>query len=1076
MDSLTRLSPRVFSRRGERDERYPLRRVQAPEGSEGKRRLRKRRAEDDENAEAPARRKGEEAAPSPRRSPRSTRRGSKEEEKPNLRRNPRRGAHDKEAIRRAQEETRARTPRRRGVEEDDDAPRRRNPRRGEQREEEEEQEEDEEEEEEEEEDDEDEEEVEEEEVIVPRRRYPRRRGRREEESWDDKPRYPKRSRRARSNEGAANAETADAYLAMAKEDDEFFDYYYAKSPRKRATKESDEESESEAAALFGGSRRSKSEARQEDPPRRAEVSAAASPFDGIAGLAAQRAALEEMVLLPLRHPGLFESLGVGPPRGVLFHGPPGTGKTALAREVARACARESTKVSFFARKGGDLLNKYVGEAERALTTLFEEARRGAPSIIFFDEIDGLAPCRNRTVDNDQANQDSVVATLLALMDGLDDRGDVVVIGSTNRPDAVDPALRRPGRFDRELEFSPPDLDDRAAIVKLHSRHWKRRPSDGLVLDVARRADGLCGADLKQLCAEAAIAALRRHRPDLFRERAEAEALPLAGDVVVHAQDFDLALGALKAAASSRRAKSINHGALAPAPLAAHHRALYGRVVAAAAAAATRVAAPAIPRERAATAAARAAVRARSAAYRRRPEARLDVVAISSERDRDRELSLVAAAVLHELDAQPGRGEHVDVGLGALLREARTHPSLEAALAARAREARAKTGPATLFLPDARDWWAAAPDALRLATRAILREAAPVVLVTTGKVDDDDGGGDDEWARFLETEGARVSRVPIEIPKLEDRAAFFECVLGDVGDAVRAAVEAAADAADAADQPRVAPPPPPPAPKPARKEDPEERARDEHCLRELRVFFRAALRELRNDRAMAALWRPIDPDECPEFYQVADDPLDLSVVRARVDARRYATLRAFLDDLASIRRNARTLATVMPGDARADDNAHAAAHAEDLVRSMAHRFERKLGWDLVARCDRMQDRQLACHPRREEEPREPEEDLARAAVRDARAADARADRSRRRNCEVDDALPSILDLSAFLAKASLRFPDPRHLDRMADAVWRSAEDVLATDDPLPELPNLQRALRRVADLVEEDEEATRDNDP
>lgn len=166
-------------------------------------------------------------------------------------------------------------------------------------------------------------------------------------------------------------------------------------------------------------------------------------FEGVGGLDDHIDRLKEMVALPLLYPEVFQQFKITPPRGVLFHGPPGTGKTLLARALASSVSSQGKKVTFYMRKGADALSKWVGEAERQLRLLFEEARKTQPSIIFFDEIDGLAPVRSSKQEQIHA---SIVATLLALMDGMDGRGQVVVIGATNRPDSVDPALRRPGRF------------------------------------------------------------------------------------------------------------------------------------------------------------------------------------------------------------------------------------------------------------------------------------------------------------------------------------------------------------------------------------------------------------------------------------------------------------------------------------------------------------------------------------------------------------------------------------------------------------------------------------------------------
>ena len=291
-----------------------------------------------------------------------------------------------------------------------------------------------------------------------------------------------------------------------------------------------------------------------------------------------------MVLLPLKEPNLFKSLGITPPRGVLFHGPPGTGKTLVARQLARACSAHLVKnrphddraeakrsgVAFFVRNGADCLSKYVGEAEKALGSLFDEAKAKAPSIIFFDELDGLAPARaaGRGGSGELA-QHSVVATLLALMDGLADRGDVVVIGATNRPDALDPALRRPGRFDRELQFCAPDETQRRAILALHTESWapSSKPTPQLLSALAARTAGFCGADLRALCTEAALAAVRRARPDLYENTPGSRTA-----VVVSARDFEAA--ARKAAPAALRRSDLDVDACAPQALAPHRAPLY----------------------------------------------------------------------------------------------------------------------------------------------------------------------------------------------------------------------------------------------------------------------------------------------------------------------------------------------------------------------------------------------------------------------------------------------------------------------------------------------------------------------
>ncbi|KAL4075483.1 AAA-domain-containing protein [Scleroderma citrinum] len=240
-------------------------------------------------------------------------------------------------------------------------------------------------------------------------------------------------------------------------------------------------------------------------------------FDEVGGLDDHIHALKEMTLLPLLYPEVFQRFGLTPPRGVLFHGPPGTGKTLLARALAASCRSNGKGISFFMRKGADCLSKWVGEAERQLRLLFEEARHSQPSIIFFDEIDGLAPVRSSKQDQIHA---SIVSTLLALMDGMDGRGQVVVIGATNRPDAVDPALRRPGRFDREFYFPLPSLDAREKILGIMTKGWEGWGVDGTkaeenTMGLAKLTKGYGGADLRALCTEAALNAIQRRYPQIY---------------------------------------------------------------------------------------------------------------------------------------------------------------------------------------------------------------------------------------------------------------------------------------------------------------------------------------------------------------------------------------------------------------------------------------------------------------------------------------------------------------------------------------------------------------------------------
>jgi len=228
-------------------------------------------------------------------------------------------------------------------------------------------------------------------------------------------------------------------------------------------------------------------------------------YEDIGGLKEEVKKVREMIEIPLKRPELFERLGISPPKGVLMHGPPGTGKTLLAKAVAN-----ESDAHFIAIQGPEIMSKYVGGSEEKLREFFEEAEENAPSIVFIDEIDAIAPKREEVSGETERR---VVAQLLTLMDGLKSRGQVVVIGATNRPDALDSALRRGGRFDREIEIGVPDKDGRREVLQIHTRGM---PLDEKVdLDeIADTTHGFVGADLEMLCKEAAMRVLRRVLPDI----------------------------------------------------------------------------------------------------------------------------------------------------------------------------------------------------------------------------------------------------------------------------------------------------------------------------------------------------------------------------------------------------------------------------------------------------------------------------------------------------------------------------------------------------------------------------------
>ncbi|KAL6705893.1 TAT-binding protein-like protein 7, AAA ATPase [Coniothyrium glycines] len=278
-------------------------------------------------------------------------------------------------------------------------------------------------------------------------------------------------------------------------------------------------------------------------------------FDGVGGLDDHINKLKEMVMLPLLYPEVFQRFKITPPRGVLFHGPPGTGKTLLARALASSVSNHGQKVTFYMRKGADALSKWVGEAERQLRLLFEEARKTQPSIIFFDEIDGLAPVRSSKQEQIHA---SIVATLLALMDGMDGRGQVIVIGATNRPDSVDPALRRPGRFDREFYFPLPNVLGRRAIIDIHTKNWEPPLQPQMKDQLAELTKGYGGADLRALCTEAALNAVQGTYPQIYTS--ERKLLIDPSTIKILAKDFMISVN--KMIPSSQRTVTASAAPLA----------------------------------------------------------------------------------------------------------------------------------------------------------------------------------------------------------------------------------------------------------------------------------------------------------------------------------------------------------------------------------------------------------------------------------------------------------------------------------------------------------------------------------
>ena len=264
-----------------------------------------------------------------------------------------------------------------------------------------------------------------------------------------------------------------------------------------------------------------------EPVPEAKARLPRTTYEDIGGLHEEIQRIREMVELPLRHPEIFQRLGIEPPKGVLLQGPPGCGKTLLARAVAN-----ESEANFFSINGPEIMSKFYGESEARLREIFQQAQQNSPSIIFIDELDAIAPKREEVTGEVERR---VVAQLLALMDGLTGRGNVIVIGATNRPDALDPALRRPGRFDREIEIGVPDKQGRYEILQIHTRGMPLA-QDVDLKKLYEMTHGYTGADLMSLARETAMKALRRYLPKINLEE---ERIPpsVLEEMEVRMEDF-----------------------------------------------------------------------------------------------------------------------------------------------------------------------------------------------------------------------------------------------------------------------------------------------------------------------------------------------------------------------------------------------------------------------------------------------------------------------------------------------------------------------------------------------------------
>uniref|UniRef100_A0A3Q3WA97 ATPase family AAA domain-containing protein 2 n=1 Tax=Mola mola TaxID=94237 RepID=A0A3Q3WA97_MOLML len=633
-------------------------------------------------------------------------------------------------------------------------------------------------------------------------------------------------------------------------------------------------------------------------------------FDSVGGLSNHIQSLKEMVVFPLLYPEIFEKFKIQPPRGCLFYGPPGTGKTLVARALANECSHGDRKVSFFMRKGADCLSKWVGESERQLRLLFDQAFLMRPSIIFFDEIDGLAPVRSSRQDQIHS---SIVSTLLALMDGLDSRGEIVVIGATNRLDSIDPALRRPGRFDREFLFNLPDKKARKHILEIHTRDWNPKLAEPFVEELAEKCVGYCGADIKALCTEAALVALRRRYPQIYSSSVKLK-LDVTS-IILGPGDFSKAMRAIVPA--SQRALAPPGRALSPIlrPLLAnsfslmlkallrvfphaqctdrddkHEEDLYSDDDNEEVSASIYEVRPAAsPKSRLSSSAMHRPFLSFSSSALQQPTAYRPRLLLAGAQGSGQS-SHLAPALLHHLDKLPVHR----LDLPTLYSVSAKTP--EESCAQVFREAR-RSVPSVVFMPHVSEWWETVSDTVKTTFLTLLQDVpsfSPVLFLATAETQYSQLS-DEVRTIFQKTYGEVVTLCP---PGEEERRSFFSDLL--LVQAARAPprlrnTERCKEILPVAEAqgPRVL----------SAEEQRRLAEQEESTLRELRLFLRDVTKRLATDKRFNIFSKPVDIEEVSDYLEVIRQPMDLSTVMTKIDTHQYLTVKDFLVDIDLICNNA-----------------------------------------------------------------------------------------------------------------------------------------------------------------------------
>ncbi|XP_011505314.1 PREDICTED: ATPase family AAA domain-containing protein 2-like isoform X2 [Ceratosolen solmsi marchali] len=587
-------------------------------------------------------------------------------------------------------------------------------------------------------------------------------------------------------------------------------------------------------------------------------------FSDVGGLESHIHCLKEMVVFPMMYPDVFDRFHITPPKGVLFHGPPGTGKTLIARALANECSQGSKKVAFFMRKGADCLSKWVGESERQLRLLFEQAQQMKPSIIFFDEIDGLAPVRSTKQDQIHA---SIVSTLLALMDGLSDRGEVIIIGATNRIDAIDPALRRPGRFDRELFFPLPAKKERLEIFKIHVKKWSNPPDDHLLQLLADKATGYCGSDLKALCTEAVIQGLKRTYPQIYLTTNRLLLNPAR--VEVKKTDFIRASSLL--VPSSHRVTPCVGRRLTPFIEPLLESSLQKLLI---------TIKKIFPQG---TNHALAKSKVSKGIYR----PRLLIAGGSMARNQGPQL---AKAIIYHMEHLPVHTLNVST----LFAESARSP--EETCVQVFNEA-TRNIPSIIYIAAVDQWWPLVPETVKAVFLCCITSLVPSIPIL-----------------ILATSEVTYEELPIQLKNLfsklrgevhlitgtieEQRTKFFRPVF--TVQSLRPPQLQKKNIEILEELPLA------PDPEPKKLTTEEKKVlfeKEEISLRELRIFLREICAKLARNRQFFMFTKPVDTEEVPDYNEIIAQPMDLETMMTKIDMHCYLCARDFLDDIDLICRNA-----------------------------------------------------------------------------------------------------------------------------------------------------------------------------